>query len=122
VAWLPLRCRHQAMTNTVTCPAVSLSRLGPPAQDKNTAACRVAALAAVASYLINALAQVTSALRPARPISPYYLMLGNEPLAHGFRLIGAVSVLAAVAAITAAGASAHRPRPVQASPSRDCGR
>ena len=42
------------------------------------------------------------ALRPARPISPYYLVLGNEPLAHGLRLAGAVSVLAAAAAITAA--------------------
>ena len=63
----------------------------------------VAALVVVASYLINALAQVTSALRPARPISPYYLVLGNEPLAHGLRLTGAVSVLAAVAAIAAAG-------------------
>jgi ABC-2 type transport system permease protein len=63
----------------------------------------VAALAVVASYLINALAQVTSTLRPARPISPYYLVLGNEPLAHGLRLIGVVSVLAAVAAIAAAG-------------------
>jgi ABC-2 type transport system permease protein len=63
----------------------------------------VAALATVASYLINALAQVTSALRPARPLSPYYLVLGNEPLAHGLRLVGAVSVLAAVAAIAAAG-------------------
>ena len=62
----------------------------------------VAALVTVASYLINALAQVTSALRPARPISPYYLVLGNEPLAHGLRLAGAVSVLAAAAAITAA--------------------
>jgi beta-exotoxin I transport system permease protein len=70
----------------------------------------VAALAAVASYLINALAQVTSALRPARPISPYYLVLGNEPLAHGLRLIGAVAVLAAVAAIAAVGGIlfAHR--------------
>ena len=63
----------------------------------------MAALVAVASYLINALAQVTSALRPARPISPYYLVLGNEPLAHGLRLTGAVSVLAAVAVIAAAG-------------------
>jgi ABC-2 type transport system permease protein len=63
----------------------------------------VAALAVVASYLINALAQVTSALRPARPISPHYLVLGNEPLAHGLRLTGAVSVLAAVAVIAAAG-------------------
>src|SRR6516164_6864374 len=63
----------------------------------------VAALVTVASYLINALAQVTSALRPARPISPYYLVLGNEPLAHALRVVGAVSVLAAVAAIAAAG-------------------
>jgi ABC-2 type transport system permease protein len=63
----------------------------------------LAALVAVASYLINALAQVTSALRPARPISPYYLVLGNEPLAHGLRLTGAVSVLAAVAVIAVAG-------------------
>ena len=63
----------------------------------------VAALVVVASYLINALAQVTSALRPARPISPYYLVLGNEPLAHGLRLVGAVSVLAAVAATAAVG-------------------
>jgi ABC-2 type transport system permease protein len=63
----------------------------------------VAALVVVASYLINALAQVTSALRPLRPISPYYLVLGNEPLTHGLRLTGAVSVLAAVAVIAAAG-------------------
>ena len=63
----------------------------------------VAALTAVASYLINALAQITSALRALRPISPYYLALGNEPLAHGLRMIGAVSVLAAAAAIVIAG-------------------
>lgn len=63
----------------------------------------VAALTAVASYLINALAQLTSALRPARPISPYYLVLGNEPLVHGLRLVGVVSVIAAVAVIAAAG-------------------
>jgi ABC-2 type transport system permease protein len=63
----------------------------------------VAALTAVASYLINALAQVTSALRSARPISPYYLVLGNEPLAHGLRPLGAVAVLAAAAAIAAIG-------------------
>jgi ABC-2 type transport system permease protein len=63
----------------------------------------LAALAAVASYLINALAQVTTVMRPARPISPYYLVLGNEPLAHGLRLIGAVSVLAVVVLLVAAG-------------------
>jgi len=63
----------------------------------------VAALAAVASYLINALAQVTSALRPVRPVSPYYLVLGNEPLAHGLRPLGAASVLAAAAALLICG-------------------
>ena len=68
-----------------------------------TAARGLAALAAVASYLINALAQITSVIRPARPVSPYYLVLGNEPLAHGLRLIGAVSVLAAVAVLLVAG-------------------
>ena len=73
------------------------------ATGRPAAARGVAALVVVASYLINALAQVTSALRPARPISPYYLLLGNEPLAHGLRLVGAVSVLAAVTAIAAAG-------------------
>jgi ABC-2 type transport system permease protein len=68
-----------------------------------SAARGAAALVAVASYLINALAQITGALRPARPISPYYLVLGNEPLAHGLRLIGAVAVLAAAAALAAIG-------------------
>ena len=63
----------------------------------------VAALVAVASYLINALAQVTSALKPARPISPFYLLLGNEPLQHGLRAVGALSVLAAGLALVAVG-------------------
>lgn len=63
----------------------------------------VASLVAVASYLINALAQVTSALRPARPISPYYLVLGNEPLAHGLRMAGSVSVLAVAVALVIGG-------------------
>jgi len=44
------------------------------------------------------LPKVTSALRPARPISPYYLVLGNEPQAHRLRPVGAVAVLAAAAA------------------------
>jgi ABC-2 type transport system permease protein len=63
----------------------------------------VAALVAVASYLINALAQVTSALKPARPLSPFYLLLGNEPLQHGLRAVGALSVLAAGLALVAVG-------------------
>jgi ABC-2 type transport system permease protein len=63
----------------------------------------LAALAAVASYLINALAQITSVMRPARPVSPYYLVLGNEPLANGLRLIGAVSVLGIAVVLAVAG-------------------
>ena len=63
----------------------------------------LAALAAVVSYLINALAQITSVLRPARPVSPYYLVLGNEPLAHGLRLAGAVSVLGIAVILAVAG-------------------
>jgi ABC-2 type transport system permease protein len=52
------------------------------------------ALAAVASYLVNALSQVTTALHAVRPISPFYLLLGNAPLQHGLRAVGAVSVMA----------------------------
>ena len=63
----------------------------------------LAALVTVASYLINALAQVTPALRPARPVSPYYLVLGNEPLAHGLRPAGALAILGVTAVLAAAG-------------------
>jgi ABC-2 type transport system permease protein len=83
------------------CGATALavgSAAGRPA-----AARGVAAMVAVASYLINALAQVTGSLRPARPISPYFLVLGNEPLAHGLRLAGAVSVLAVTVVLVIAG-------------------
>jgi ABC-2 type transport system permease protein len=63
----------------------------------------LAALIAVASYLINALAQVTSALKPVRPLSPFYLLLGNEPLQHGLRAPGALAVLAVTLALVAVG-------------------
>jgi len=63
----------------------------------------LAALIAVASYLINALAQVTSAVKPARPLSPFYLLLGNEPLQHGLRAVGALSVLAVALALVVGG-------------------
>ena len=63
----------------------------------------VAALVTVASYLLNALAQVTTALRPARPVSPYYLVLGNEPLAHGLWPAGALAVLGVAAVLAVAG-------------------
>jgi ABC-2 type transport system permease protein len=63
----------------------------------------LAALAAVASYLLNALAQVTSTLKPVRPLSPFYLLLGNEPLQNRLRVAGALSVLAASLALIAVG-------------------
>jgi ABC-2 type transport system permease protein len=63
----------------------------------------LAALVAVASYLINALAQVTSSLRPVRPVSPFYLLFGNEPLQHGLRAVGALGVLAVALALIVAG-------------------
>jgi hypothetical protein len=62
-----------------------------------------AALVAVASYLINALAQVTSAVTAVRPLSPFYLLFGNQPLAHGLRVPPALGVLAASLIIVAAG-------------------
>ena len=61
------------------------------------------ALVAVASYLINAMAQVTSTLKPVRPLSPFYPLLGNEPPQHGLRAGGALSVLAAPVALVAIG-------------------
>lgn len=70
----------------------------------------IAALAAVASYLINALANVTSVIKPARPLSPFYLLLGNEPLAHGLRIAGALSVPAAALALLAVGGIAFTRR------------
>lgn len=63
----------------------------------------LAALVAVASYLVNALAQVTSTLRPVRPLSPFYLLFGNEPLQHGLRPAGALSVLAVSLALVVVG-------------------
>jgi ABC-2 type transport system permease protein len=70
----------------------------------------IAALAAVASYLINALANVTTAVKSARPVSPFYLLFGNEPLVHGLRVPGALSVAAAALLVLAAGAVAFARR------------
>jgi len=70
----------------------------------------IAALAAVASYLINALANVTTAVKSARPVSPFYLLFGNEPLVHGLRVAGALSVTATALLVLAAGAVAFARR------------
>jgi hypothetical protein len=72
----------------------------------------VAALAAVASYLINALAQVASALKSARPLSPFYLLFGNEPLQHGLRAGGTLAVLAvSLGSSSSRRHCLHTPRP-----------
>jgi ABC-2 type transport system permease protein len=63
----------------------------------------LAALAAVASYLINALAQVTTVLKPARPLSPFHPLFGNEPLQHGLRAADPLSVLAVSLALVVVG-------------------
>ena len=63
----------------------------------------IAALAAVLSYLMNALAQVTSVLRGIRPASPFYLLFGNQPLAHGLRVGPALAVIAVSFALVALG-------------------
>lgn len=63
-----------------------------------------AALLAVAAYVINALGQLTDALRPARPISPFYLLLGNNPLANGLWVGPALAVTGVSLLLVAAGA------------------
>jgi ABC-2 type transport system permease protein len=78
--------------------------IGAGAGTGNAAVARAtAALVAVASYLINLLAQVTSAVTAVRPLSPFYLLFGNQPLAHGLRVPPALGVLAASLIIVAAG-------------------
>ncbi|GAA1810588.1 hypothetical protein HC028_19280 [Planosporangium flavigriseum] len=63
--------------------AASASSAGPVRLVRRRARPWRAALVAVASYLVNAFAQLTDALKPARPFSPFYLLLGNEPLTNG---------------------------------------
>lgn len=52
----------------------------------------------VVTYFINALAPMVDALDKARPISPFYYYLGNDPLRNGLDP-GHALVLAAVAAV-----------------------
>jgi beta-exotoxin I transport system permease protein len=69
-----------------------------------------AATVAVASYAVNALAQVTATLKPARPLSPFYLVFGNEPLSHGLRVLGVLPVLAAAVLVIVGGGIAFARR------------
>jgi ABC-2 type transport system permease protein len=70
----------------------------------------VAALVVVASYLVNALAQLTDVLKPARPFSPFYLLLGNDPLTNGLVTGRALAVAAVSVGLVAAAAVALRRR------------
>lgn len=53
------------------------------------------AAVAVVAYLLSSLSELVSALRPARPLSPWYHALGVDPLANGFQPVH-VAILAAV--------------------------
>lgn len=66
----------------------------------------LAALAAVAAYLLSSLPELVSWLRPARPLSPWYHALGVDPLATGYRplhlavLVGLIAACLGVAVWT----------------------
>lgn len=61
----------------------------------------------VVDPLVKALGRYTvtglNSLKPARPLSPFYLLFGNEPLQHGLRAAGALSVLAVSLALLVIG-------------------
>lgn len=62
----------------------------------------VPAAAAVAAYLVNALAAIVGALEPVRPLSPFYHYAAGDPLRHGLTLdhtMALVIVTAVLAAI-----------------------
>jgi beta-exotoxin I transport system permease protein len=82
---------------------------GRPALARGTAA-----LVAVASYLVNALGQLTDALEPGRPFSPYYLVLGNDPLSNGLAAGRCLAVAAVSVALVAVAALALRRRDLSA--------
>jgi len=66
----------------------------------------VAGVFAVAGYLIRALGDTASWIRPLRWISPFHYYLGSDPLHHGFHigyllvLVGASAALVIVALVT----------------------
>ncbi len=67
------------------------------------------AFAAVAAYVVNALAPLVSWLEPVRPLSPFFQYSGHDPLRHGWSPIGiAVSVVSTLALVAAATVAINR--------------
>jgi ABC-2 type transport system permease protein len=61
----------------------------------------VPAAAAVAAYLVNALAAIVSWLEPVQKASPFYHYVAGDPLRHGFALGHSVLLLLAIAVVSA---------------------
>ena len=63
----------------------------------------VPAVAAVATYLLNAMAPLVSWLGPLRPLSPFYQYLGRDPIRNGAHPASiAITVLSAAVLVTLA--------------------
>jgi len=57
------------------------------------------------SYLVHGLAQSMDVLRPAREVSPYCLLFGNEPLSHGLDIGIDIGVLVLMTCVIMLGLS-----------------
>jgi ABC-2 type transport system permease protein len=62
----------------------------------------VSAAAAVAAYLVNALAAIVGALEPVRKLSPFYHYVAGDPLRHGLALDHTAVLVLVVAALAVA--------------------
>ena len=74
----------------------------------------VAALVAVAAYLINAFAPLASWIRPARAASPFYQYIGNDPMRNGLSASGLTVSAMTIAALVTLSVAAFRRRDVLA--------
>ena len=79
----------------------ALALLAGAATGHRARAIGIVTAVAVAGYLVNALAPLTSTLKPLRPLSPFYHYAAGDPLRHG--LAGwHMLVLAGIAVVAAA--------------------
>lgn len=74
----------------------------------------VAACAAVAAYLLNGFGQLVGWLHPVRPLSPFYLYNGHDPLLTGLWPPGILYPLAGALLMVAAAVYTFRRRDVMA--------